>query len=142
MKVYFIFQIKDEFYNLYKDTPSILFQILKNIYYLDKEEVDYGYHLFRQLVKRIDKNSIDRELFIKYHQDIPYIKRGNIHIRNDLYRNEVSRLEVKNYYFKLEVEQNFSSFYKVLEEKLSNLFVCCFKNTDFFFLDDYYNTAY
>ena len=109
---------------------------------MDKEEVDYGYHLFRQLVKRIDKNSIDRELFIKYHQDIPYIKRGNIHIRNDLYRNEVSRLEVKNYYLKLEVEQNFSSFYKVLEEKLSNLFVCCFKKTDYFFLDDYYNTAY
>ena len=50
MKVYYIFKIKKEFVNLYKDTPSILFNILRNIYYLDKESVEYGYHLFNQLI--------------------------------------------------------------------------------------------
>ena len=39
MKVYYIFKIKDEFVDLYKDTPSVLFNILRSIYYLDKEEV-------------------------------------------------------------------------------------------------------
>ena len=40
MKVYYIFKLKEEFINLYKDTPSILYNILRSIYYLDKEEVE------------------------------------------------------------------------------------------------------
>ena len=38
MKVYYIFKIKKEFINLYQDSPSVLFHILKSIYYLDKTE--------------------------------------------------------------------------------------------------------
>ena len=137
MKVYYIFKIKKEFVNLYKDSPSILFQILKSIYYLDKTEVDYGYNLFKQLTLPIDKNKIDRELFIKCHQEVPYSKRKNTHYMNNLYRNEISRLTVNNSYCKLEVEQNFSSFFPILKEELDNLFVCAFQKTDFFFLEDY-----
>lgn len=137
MKVYYIFKIRDEFISLYKDTPSVLFRILRSIYYLDKEEVDYGYHLFQQLTLPFDKNEMDRELFIELHQEIPYSKRKNIHVINNLYRNEISRLEVHNSYCKLEVEQNFSSFFDILKEDFQHLFVCAFKQTDFFFLDDY-----
>ena len=88
MKVYYIFRIKKEFINLYKDSPSTLFQILKSIYYLDKTEVEYGYHLFKQLIEPFNKNQLDRELFIKFHQDIPYSKRKDTHYINNLYRNE------------------------------------------------------
>ena len=64
MKVYYIFQLKDEFVSLYKDSPSTLFLMLKNIYYLDKTEVEYGYHLFRQLVSPFNKKELDKNLFI------------------------------------------------------------------------------
>ena len=50
MKVYYIFKIKKEFVNLYKDFPSVLYNILRSIYYLDKESVEYGYNLFNQLI--------------------------------------------------------------------------------------------
>ena len=79
MKVYYIFKIKKEFINLYQDSPSILFNILKSIYYLDKTEVDYGYNLFRQLTEPIDKNKVDRDLFIKLHQDIPFLLLHHYH---------------------------------------------------------------
>lgn len=134
MKVYYIFKLKDEFIDLYKDTPSVLFTILKTIYYLDKEEVDYGYNLFKQLTMPIEKNKLDRELFIKFHQDIPYSKRKDIHYINNIYRGEISRLVINNSYLKLEVEQNFSSFFKILKEEDKNLFACSFQKTDFFFL--------
>ena len=100
MKVYYIFKLKDEISSLYKDTPSVLYNILRNIYYLDKEEVDYGYNLFKQLTLPIDKNKLDREIFIKFHQDIPYSKRKDIHYINNLYRNEISRLVINNSYLK------------------------------------------
>lgn len=137
MKVYYIFKIKKEFIDLYQDSPSVLFHILKSIYYLDKTEVEYGYNLFKQITLPFDKESLDRKLFIDYHQDIPYSKRKNIHVINNLYRNEISRLEVFHSYCKLEVEQNFSSFFQILEKQFDNLFVCTFKYSDFFFLEDY-----
>ena len=137
MKVYYIFQIKQEFMNLYKDSPSILYNILKSIYYLDKNEVDYGYNLFRQLTIPIDKNKVDRELFIKCHQEIPYSKRKDTHYMNNFYRNEVSRLIINKSYCKLEIEQNFSSFFPLIQEEIGNCFICAFNNTDFFFLEDY-----
>jgi hypothetical protein len=137
MKVYYIFKIKDDIVNLYKDTPSVLYNILKTIYYLEKEEVDYGYNLFNQLIVPIPKNKLDRSIFIELHQDIPYSKRRNVHYINNLYRNEISRLEINNTYIRLEQEQNYSSFYKILNKELDNLFFCSFKNIDFFFLKDY-----
>ncbi len=134
MKVYYIFKLKEEFFELYKDTPSVLYSILRNIYYLDREEVDYGYNLFKQLTLPIEKNRMDRELFIKYHQDIPYSKKKDIHYINDLYRNEVSRLLINNSYLRLELEQNYSTFFKILREEDNNLFACSFQKCDFFFL--------
>lgn len=134
MKVYYIFKLKEEFFELYKDTPSVLYNILRSIYYLDKEEVDYGYNLFKQLTLPIEKNKLDRELFIKFHGDIPYSKKKDIHYINDLYRNEVSRLMINNSYLRLELEQNYSSFFKILKKEDNNLFACSFQKTDFFFL--------
>ena len=134
MKVYYIFKLKEEFSELYRDTPSVLFNILKTIYYLDKEEVDYGYNLFKQLTMPIEKNKLDRDLFIRFHQDIPYSKRKDIHYINNIYKGEISRLVINNSYLRLELEQNFSTFFKILKEEDNNLFACSFQKTDFFFL--------
>lgn len=137
MRVYFLFDIKEEFINLYKDNERVLYNILKQIYYLDKEEVEYGYNLFKQLINPIDKLKIDKYLFLKLHQDIPYSKRNNIHYYNNLYRDEVSRLTVKKSYIKIEAEQISSSFFDYLNNLNPRLFVCEFKYQDYFFLQEF-----
>ena len=137
MKVYYIFKIKKEFVNLYKDTPSILYNILKNIYYMDKDSVEYGYHLFNQLIETLDKIKLDRDLYIKMHQDIPYTKQKDIHEIHNLYKDEISKLRINNFYMKLELKQDYSTFYNYLKKIEKNLFICNFKITDFFFLEDY-----
>ena len=137
MRVYFIFDIKKEFINLYKGNERILYNILKEVYYLEKEEVEYGYHVFKQLVNPIDKNKIDRYLFLKLHQDIPYYKRKNTHYYNNLYRDEISRLTVKKSYIKIEAEQLSSSFFYYLNQINNRLFVCEFKYQDYFFLEEF-----
>lgn len=134
MRVYYIFKIRKEFINLYKDAPSSLYNILKSIYYLDKDSVEYGYNMFNQLISTIDKIKLDRDIYIKLHKDIPYAKENDIHIINNYYKNEISKLRINNFYMKLVLNQKDSSFYDILKEKEDNLFVCNFKNTDFFFL--------
>jgi len=134
MKVYFIFDIKKEFKNLYKGNERVLYNILKQIYHLEKNEVEYGYNLFNQLINKINKNDLDRKIFIKYHQDIPYSKRNQTHYINNLYKDEISRLTIKTSYMKLEVENNSKTFFKILSDFSENYFVCDFKNYEYFFL--------
>lgn len=136
MKVYFIFDIKDEFKKLYAGNERILFSILKQIYYLDKSELTFGYNLFSQLTNSITKSKIDQKIYIDFHQDIPYSKKGHIHYINNLYKDEISRLEVKRSYIKLEIEQPFSTFFSVLQNFSENYFVCEFSKHDYFFLSE------
>ena len=134
MKVYFIFDIKKEFINLYKGNERVLYNILRQLYYLEKEEVAFGFNLFTQLINKIPKNDIDRKIFVKYHQDIPYSKRGEVHYINNLYKDEISRLTIKSSYMKLEVENNSKAFFKILSDFSENYFVCDFNNYEYFFL--------
>lgn len=137
MRVYFIFDIKREFITLYRGNERILFNILKQIYYLQKEEVEYGYHMFQQLTNKIEKEKLDRSIFLEFHQDIPYSKRNNIHYYNNLYKDEISRLTIKKTYIKLETEQLASSFFTYLNSYSPNYFVCEFKYQDYFFLQEF-----
>ena len=136
MKIYFIFNIKNEFISLYKDNSRILYNILRQIYYLDKTEVEYGYNLFKQLTLPIEKAKLDTDIFIRLHREIPYIKRKQTHIYNNLYKDEVSKLTIKGSYIKLELDQDFSYFFNILKDYSNNFFVCEFHYQDFFFLND------
>lgn len=136
MRVYFVFDVKDEFINLYYDNARVLYNILKQLYYLKNEEVSYGYSLFRQLIKYIDKEKIDRRLYLDYHKNVSYQKKGNMHIVNNLYKDEVSRLFVKSTYMKIEVDSGNSSFFKIIKNYSKNYFVCDFKRQDYFFLSE------
>ena len=70
MRNYYIFRMKREFVNLYRDSPSSLFNVLKHLYYMKKCDVSYGFNLFNQLTMKIDKNKLDREIYIKYHNEM------------------------------------------------------------------------
>ncbi len=134
MRVYFIFQIKEEFKNMYNGRESNLYQILKSIYRLSSSEVVYGYNLLRQVTIPLDKELLDRDLFVKLHAEYPYSKRDDIHYYNQLYKNEISRLIIKKGYMRLEAEQDNSTFFDILKQYSDSFFVCDFNKLKFFFL--------
>ena len=134
MKVYFVFEIKDEFVNLYYENGRILFNILRQIYYLNNREVTYGYSLFRQLTNFLDKSSLDRKIYLDYHKNISYTKMKDKHIINNLYKDEVSKMIIKNAYIMIEIESGNSSFFNVIKKYSNNYFACDFKRGDYFFL--------
>ena len=136
MRVFYIFDIKDEFVSLYKDNPFNLYNILKQLYFLKNLDFDYGFQVFNQLVEPINKIALDNFLFLKMHKDIPYSKRDNKHIINNLYKDEISILEVKRSFIKIEAEQNMTSFFQVLSLYNNHYFICDFETSDYFFLDD------
>ena len=136
MRTFYIFRMKREFVNLYRESPSSLFQILKHLYYMRKHEMDYGFNLFHQLTERIEKEKLDREIYIQYHQEMIYTKNQNEHIINNLYKDEVSILTIKNAYILIQANKNYTSFFGVISNLGDEYFVCDFVNQDYFWINE------
>lgn len=136
MRTYFIFKIKKEFVSLYKDNSRNLYEVLKHLYFMKKHEMNYGFNLFTQLTERINKYELNKEIYIKYHKDMTYSKNGNDHIINNLYKDEISILTIKNSYILISANHNYSSFFNILSSLDMNYFICDFEYQDYFWLDD------
>lgn len=136
MRTFYIFKMKKEFVSLYQNSPGSLYNILKHLYYMKRHEMSYGFNLFQQLTEKIDKNKLDREIYIKYHDEMVYSKNHDEHIINNLYKDEISILIIKSTYILINANRNYSSFFTILESLGDEYFVCDFVSQDYFWIND------
>ena len=139
MRMYYIFNVKSDIASLYRDNPSSLYKILESIYFMHREEADYGFNLFKQITNKIKVTELNNLIYIKMHKDMIYSKIMDEHIINDLYKDEVSILKIKSSHLLLESNKSYSSFFKLLNMLNSDYFVCDFKEKDFFFVNNIVN---
>ena len=135
MRVFYLFHINDNFYSLYKDIPSSLFNILKQVHRIAPSDIDYAMNIFYQVNTDVPKEELDRKLFLELHQETTYKKEKDIHFYNNMYFNEESIMEIRHNYIKIKTNKDLSYFLKVLVSYQLNYFVCDFKNQDYFFLN-------
>jgi len=136
LRNYYVFNFKEEYFNLYKDYPSSLFHILNSLYTLNPKNNIYGFTMFNQLVNKIEKEELDRKIYIKYHNEVAYSKQKNEHIINNFYQDEISVLTIKNSHILITTNKNSSSFFKILTNYSKTYFVCDFVNHDYFWIND------
>lgn len=136
MRTYFIFQMKKEFVQLYHDNTSNLFSILRHLYYMKSHEIDYGFHLFSQLTEKIDKDGLNRAIYIQYHDEMVYSKNKEEHVINNLYKDEISVLTIKSSYILVTTNHNYSSFFTIIQSFSDHFFVCDFNYQDYFWLNE------
>ena len=136
MRMFYIFKMKKEFVSLYQNSPGSLYNVLKHLYYMKRHEMSYGFNLFQQLTEKIDKNKLDREIYIKYHDEMVYSKNHDEHIINNLYKDEISILIIKSTYILINANRNYSSFFTILESLGDEYFVCDFVSQDYFWIND------
>jgi len=136
MRIYYVFDIKNEYVSLYNETPNSLYNVLYQLYYMRKKDVEYGFNMFKQLTNKIDDNQVDQDIFIKLHTKMTYVKKGKNHIINNLYKDEISVLKVKKSYILINCNKSYTNFFNILLEQNKNYFVCDFNNRDYFFLSN------
>lgn len=136
MRIYYVFDVKDEFISLYKENPNTLFNILNQMYYMKEADINYGYSLFKQIVNPLDKFKLDKYIFLLLHNKMKYSKKDNDHIINNLYKDEVSILKVKKAYILINSNRSYTEFFNILYDYNPNLFVCDFINHDYFFISN------
>lgn len=136
MRSYYIFSVKEEFVKLYRDRPSSLYEILKQIYCLNKKDLDYAVQVFSSLTEKIERDYLNQKIYVKYHAEMIYSKTDTEHIINNLYKDEISILTIKRSHMLLTTNHSFSSFFNILVDYDPCYFVCDFINQDYFFLND------
>ena len=128
--------MRKEFVNLYRENPSSLYNVLKHLYLMKRSDVSIGFNLYNQLTEKIDKNELDKKIFIKYHKELIYSKNGNDHVFNNLYKDEISILTIKYAYILINTNKNYSSFFNVIAMFGDEYFICDFINQDYFWIND------
>lgn len=136
MKEYYVFLIRDEFVKLYSSKSSDLFYIFNRIYYMKEMDKMYGYNLFSQISYFFNKDAVNEFLYNKYKDKIMYSYTNDEHIINNLFLNEISILKVKPSNIRIQTNTSSSSFLEDLKNYNKNLFVCNFKEQEFFFISD------
>lgn len=136
MRTYFVFRVKKEFIQLYRENSGSLFEILKHLYYMRKHEMNYGFNLFSQLTEKINKAELNKAIFVRYHNDLVYTKNGNEHVINNLYRDEISVLTIKTSYILITANHNYSSFFNIISDFGDDYFVCDFTYQDYFWINE------
>ena len=136
MRIYYAFSMKEEIKKLYEDHPLNLYLILRNLYFMREADQEYAIYLYKQMINKLNKSKIDRDLFIQYHNTYTYSKNGEKHIINNLYKDEVSVLKVKSTHILINANKSYTEFFVLLNQYDPNFFVCDFNNHDYFFLSN------
>ena len=135
MRTFYIFNINKDFFNLMKNNPYHLFKAMEDIHNFDNKDVSLAYDLFMQIVSPFDKSKINNKIFNESKINDFYSKFHNVHRIQNKYIPEDSMLVVNKAFLLLETNILKPTFFNTLRE-YKNLFVCDFKNKDYFWLNE------
>lgn len=135
MRIYYIFLIKKEILKNAKTNPYNLYKILESIYLMNNEKFVIGYKAFNKICEIINKNNYNKLIKDLNIDNLNYTIYDNVHVINDFFRNENTKLIINNTHMKLKSNVYYPSFLSDIQN-VSNAFVCDFINMDYFFLQD------
>ena len=136
MRSYYIFNIKEPLYNLYYKKEYVLYDVLEELYKLNRKDIVLGYKFFNEFALPFNKAKLNEYIYNSERNNITYIKNLNNHIIHDRFNNENSTLTIYNSHILLKTDKNISRFFTILNRYNSNLFICDFNNHDYFWLNN------
>ena len=131
MRTYYIFNVNKYFYYMYKNKPFKMYKIFEEIYYSKSYDSINTYRNFEVVANPFSKTMLNEYIYYEFKQKYGYNRKNNKHI---LVAGENSTLIINNYNIKLITENNYSVFFKYLNNYNKTLFVCDFENMDYFWL--------
>ena len=135
MKIYYIFNIKKDIYDIYQETPSVLYNFFKRLY-INKEDLDYSNIIFKQIAHKYNKEYLDLKIYLYMHNKLRYMKREENHIINNLFKNEISIMKIKSSYIIVNSNKDYTEFFNIINYFYKYCLVCDFNNQEYFYLSD------
>ncbi len=136
MRTFYIFKIKKELTILTKETPYNLYRTIENLYYYDSVNANVSFKIFGDIFDTFNLDYLNKRISNLFKNNRYYSYVDGIHIINNKYKPEMSKLKVYKSHLLLKSD--------VIDPALlvnylmsDNLFVCDFKNKDYFWLNEF-----
>lgn len=132
MRKYYLFEINKDFYELYKNNENSLYKLLYNIYMLDKNDLNYGISLYKQLCEKFDVVKLKN--YLQNKKNIINKKNKYLFMSKNCY--EKTLMQIQSSVVILLTNVNFPCILKVLNYYSNHIFICDFHNNDYFWLNN------
>ena len=130
MRKYYIFIIRQEFYENYKNNPLSLYKTLENLYRLKINDFGYGISIYNQLCLTFNTEVLNNYFLSKF---------NNYKYNKHFIKSEYVIVEIHRTCIVLLTKHNIPEIMKNLLYYNKSLFVCDFENKDYFWLQNQYN---
>ena len=132
MRTYYIFKINKYFAYIYKKWPYKMYKIIEELYYTKDYDMLISYKYYQKFATLYNKLSLNEYIYNLNKNNKNYHRDNNVHIiKNEKY----NKLTISNTCIILKTDDIYSVFLNDLNTHLNNIFVCDFKNKDYFWLD-------
>ncbi len=132
MRTYYIFKINKYFAYIYKRWPYKMYKIIEELYYTKDYDMLISYRYYKKFALEFNKLAINEYIYNINKSNNNYYRDNNIHILNN---DNYNKLKVNSACLILKTNDIYSVFLNDLSEYLDNVFICDFKNKDYFWLE-------
>lgn len=129
MRTYYLFGIKKEVYECYKNSAESLYRTLEKLHMAPLENYNYALSVYHQLCNIIDTKRLE-----EYFDEKEFPKKNKQYFFHNSKNNEKTRIEIKPSYIKITTNKNISALFQSFYYYNQHMFVCDFKEKDYFWL--------
>lgn len=132
MRTYYIFKINKYFAYIYKKWPYKMYKIIEELYYTKDYDMLISYKYYKKFALEFNKLAVNEYIYNNNKKSKYYYRDNNIHImKNDKY----NKLIVSRTCLILNTDDIYSVFLDDINNYSNNIFICDFKNKDYFWLE-------
>lgn len=131
MRVFYIFKIKNNFYDMYKDKPYKIYMLLSDIHNDRNYGIDDNKRKLKEIIEDIDVNAVNNRIIEDLYSYKEYYNKENVHIICDNY--EYTKLVVDSNVIGIKSNQKYPIILDSIVD--NNIFICDFVNREYFFLE-------
>lgn len=131
MRKYYLFLIRKEYFEQYKNKSYVLYKIFENLYELKPYDFSYGINIFNEICLLFPKTLLNNYIDKK----IPYKKIDEENIKIDS-KFEETYLRIMNSCIVIKTSVNMPQILKIFNIYSKYIFVCDFISEDYFWLNN------
>lgn len=136
MRTFYIFKIKKEMTILTRETPYNLYRTIENLFYYDTVNANVSFKVFENIFDTFDVEYLNKRINNLFKNNRFYSYEEGLHKINNKYLPESSILRV--YKSHLILKSDVVNPTLLVNYLMSdNLFICDFKNKDYFWLNEF-----
>lgn len=132
MRTYYIFKINKYFAYIYKKWPYKMYKIIEELYYTKDYDMLVSYKYYQKFAIEFNKLDLNEYIYNLNKKNKNYRRDNNIHI---IENGKYNKLAINSTCIILKTNDIYSIFLNDLNVYLDNIFICDFKNKDYFWLD-------